>query len=120
MGRTPLVALSLVLVMLFSVLIPADVNNEVLGFQSTSEVSFKEDNWTNNGASRTDLNLSEQGKPVLERPELVWTSVSGSPIGVTGSAAVAIDELNQVWFIGGREDPNPAQSNDEVASTSVH
>ena len=120
MGRLPMVAVSLVSVMLLSVLTPFYANDESLEYETIASVVINEDNWSSNGASRTGLNLSEQGKPLLERPELQWTTVSGTPIGVTGSAAVAIEELNQVWFIGGREDPNPIQNNDEVASNSVH
>ena len=120
MARLPMVAVSLVSVMLLSVLTPFYANDESLEYETIASVVINEDNWSSNGASRTGLNLSEQGKPLLERPELQWTTVSGTPIGVTGSAAVAIEELNQVWFIGGREDPNPIQNNDEVASNSVH
>jgi len=77
------------------------------------------DNWSSNGATRNDLNISADGKPILDPPFLSWNSVSGTPTARTGVAAVSIPQENEVWFIGGRMDPNPMMNNDEVASDIV-
>jgi hypothetical protein len=83
------------------------------------EVIVIHENWSSNGATRTDLNISEEGKPIMKRPDLPFTKVNNIPMAKSGATSVAIPELGEVWVIGGREDPDPSQSNDEMATETV-
>lgn len=112
-------ATCLCLLLLASIMAP-NMGHQVLDdFDNKEEVIVIHENWSSNGATRTDLNISEEGKPIMKRPDLPFTSVSNLPIAKTGATSVAIPELGEVWVIGGREDPNPSQSNDEMATNMV-
>lgn len=109
----------LCILMLASIITP-DISQQVLNnVREKEKVIVIHDNWSSNGATITDLNISDEGKPFMKRPDLPFTSVSNLPIGKTGAASIAIPELGEVWIIGGREDPNPSQSNDEMATNMV-
>jgi len=97
-----------------------NVGHQVLNnLNNKEEVVVIHDNWSSNGATRTALNISEEGKPFMKRPDLPFVGVNNLPIGKTGATSVAIPELGEVWIIGGREDPNPSQNNDEMATNMV-
>jgi len=96
-----------------------NMGNQVLNsLDNKEEVVIIHDNWSSNGATRTDLNISKEGKPFMERPDLTFANVNSLPITKTGATSVAIPELGEVWVIGGRENPT-SQTNDEVATNMV-
>ncbi|MDC0055605.1 hypothetical protein OAJ94_00965 [Deltaproteobacteria bacterium] len=110
---------------LLCILLLASIMTPFMGHQVLNNVDNKEsvvvihDNWSSNGATRTDLNVSDEGKPIMKRPDLLFSSVTNLPISKTGATSIAIPELGEVWVMGGREDPNPSQNNDEMATSMV-
>ena len=109
----------MVILMMASISASAISEFEVSEDSEIEYVIISHDNWSSNGATTTDLNLSDEGKPFLDRPFLTWNSVTGTPTVKTGVAAVSIPERNEVWFIGGRMDPSPLNNGDEVATNTV-
>jgi len=120
MGIVGLRSSLLMVVLMLTSFVPNSVPEfEVEDDTEVEHVIIVHDNWSSNGATRTDLNISADGKPILDRPFLSWNSVTGTPTARTGVAVVSIPQENEVWFIGGRMDPNPMMSNDEVATDTV-
>ena len=112
-------ALCLCLLLIASIMAP-NMGHQILdNIDNKGEVIVIHENWSTNGATRTDLNISEEGKPIMKRPDLPFSSVNSILMAKTGATSVAIPELGEVWVIGGREDPNPSQSNDEMATNVV-
>ena len=106
------------IILLFFVQISSNAQIElaqIKDFNSIHEdVLFNQTGFTEDGVY-TDSN----GDVKVSRPHIQWTT-SNSPIVIrTGACSVSIDELDEVWVIGGREDPDPTQSNDEIASNLV-
>ena len=111
---------ALLCILLLASIMAPNVGHQVLNnLNNKEEVVVIHDNWSSNGATRTALNISEEGKPFMKRPDLPFVGVNNLPIGKTGATSVAIPELGEVWIIGGREDPNPSQNNDEMATNMV-
>ncbi len=78
---------------------------------------------TNDGFSHTNITTSAvTGVTGLERPSFTWTYPGGTGSLLqpkTGGCAAYLPSLDQVFYIGGREDPNPLQPNDETATSAV-
>ena len=63
---------------------------------------------------------TSDGESHITRPQIQWTQTNQSLVlQRTGACSVAVDSLNEVWLMGGRIDPNPSQTNDEVPSSLV-
>ena len=60
-----------------------------------------------------------QGNVKVSKPFIKWSTSNTQLITRTGACSVAVDSLDEVWIIGGREDPNPTQNNDEVPTNVV-
>jgi len=120
MGGSERLGSALLCILLLASIMAPNMGQQVLNdIGDREEVVIIHDNWSSNGATLTELNISEEGKPFMKRPDLPFTNVNSLPIAKTGATSVAIPELGEVWVIGGREDPNPSQNNDEMATNMV-
>ena len=61
------------------------------------------------------------GEAVLDRPVISWQSTmsTGLIFTRTGACAVHLESSNEVLLMGGRVDPNPMQSNDEMETNLI-
>ena len=72
------------------------------------------------GFINSDVHFTPDGETHLIRPSIVWTQPSqGMSSARTGACSVAIESLGEIWIIGGRMDPDPMQSGDEVATQMI-
>ena len=72
------------------------------------------------GFINSDVHFTPDGETHLIRPSIVWTQPSqGLSSARTGACSVAIESLGEIWIIGGRMDPDPMQSGDEVPTQMV-
>ena len=72
------------------------------------------------GYVQNDVYTSDDGETHVTKPEINWNvNNPGLMTEKTGSCSVAIDSQDSVWLIGGRIDPNPSQSNDELPISSI-
>jgi hypothetical protein len=86
-----------------------------------SAVVVVEDDWNQSGVSTSGLTIEDDGNVLIERPSITWQipTVTGLPIMKTGAATVAVADLGEIWVIGGKDDANPQQSNDELYSNMI-
>ena len=85
--------------------------NELLNSFTTSE-----------GFIHTNMTTSLTGVTGLKRPDISWTSPSGMGsllLPRAGGCSGYLPSLDQVYFAGGRGDPNPLQTGDEAPSNAV-
>ena len=88
--------------------------------KDVAQVALFEDDWNDTGVTKVGVSISADGKPVINRPGIIWNNSQTSlPLSGTGSSAVAIPGTNLTWIIGGRQDPNPMQNGDEFFSSEV-
>ena len=84
------------------------------------EVEIVEDNFNQTGYIRNDIHHSPDGEAHVSRPDIYWVTAAQGMISIrTGACSVAIEQLGEVWMMGGRTDPNPTQSGDEIASNQI-
>ena len=54
------------------------------------------------------------GEVNVNRPHITWLTPNDGPIMTrTGACSVSIESIGQVWMMGGWNDPDPQQQNDE-------
>jgi len=93
-----------------------------LGLQpEPSTVIVVEDDWNQSGVSTSGLTIEDDGNVLIDRPSISWQipAATGLPIMKTGAATVAVADLGEIWVIGGKDDANPQQSNDELFSKMI-
>jgi len=90
-------------------------------FDNKSSQSYNEDQVFNQtGFYEDGVYTTPDGESHINRPHIQWTTPNPGIVGIkTGACSVAIESLNEVWLFGGRADPNPAQSGDEMPSDMV-
>lgn len=123
--RMALVLISLMVLCPWLPLMESEESPVTLVEASTKERSNERINvfGTNDGFAHTNITTSAvTGTTGLERPSFTWTYPSG--IGSllqpkTGGCAAYLPSLDQVFYIGGREDPNPLQPDDETPTSDV-
>ena len=89
--------------------------------ESTSFNSFQENQLFNQSGFHEDgVYTTPDGEVHVNRPHIQW-SVPNQGLAMirTGACSVAIDSLDEVWLMGGRNDPNPTQPNDETPTSLI-
>ena len=111
--------LACLIVVLFLLQTLSNVNLE-LSHSPTSN-SYREDVLFNQSGFYEDgVYTTPDGEVHVNRPHIQWTIPSqGLAMTRTGVCSVAIDSLDEVWLMGGRTDPNPTQSNDEIPTSFI-
>ena len=72
------------------------------------------------GYYEDDVYTTSDGESHVSRPNVQWVSPNQGLVSLrTGACSVAIDSLDEVWLMGGRIDPNPSQSGDELPSDMI-
>ncbi len=60
------------------------------------------------------------GEAHLGRPPIQWTMPNQGLAAIrSGACSVAIESFDEVWMMGGRMDPNPTQSGDELPTNMI-
>ena len=104
------------------------VNNDIESIKFEEENSEERTNerlnsfTTNEGFLHTNLTTYSTGVTGLERPPISWTGPAGMGGLVqprTGGCAAYLPSHDQVYFAGGRTDPNPLNTGDEEPSDAV-
>jgi len=110
-------AFGIILLLLFQSLLPA----EQLDFEvQPNSVIHNDSEFNKSGYTSSDVHYSADGKAHLTRPDILWTTPVQSMISIrTGTCSATIPTLDEVWIMGGRTDPNPTQSNDEMPTDLV-
>ena len=95
--------------------------NQTLGLHEyePSAVVVVEDDWNQSGVSTSGLTIEDDGNVLIDRPSITWQNPTTLPIMKTGAATVAVADLGEIWVIGGKDDANPQQSNDELFSNMI-
>ena len=90
-------------------------------FNNKTSQSYNEDQLFNQtGFYEDGVYTTQDGESHISRPHIQWTTVMQGLVGVkSGACSVAIEASNEVWLMGGRADPNPTQSGDELPSDMV-
>ncbi len=94
------------------------VTSELIKIQSSKSV-HKDVLFNQSGFTVDGVYTDTQGNVKVSKPFITWSTSNTQLITRTGACSVAIDSLDEVWIIGGREDPNPSQNNDEIATSHV-
>ena len=72
------------------------------------------------GYYEDDVYTTTDGESHVSRPNIQWVLPNQGLVSLrTGACSVAIDSLDEVWLMGGRIDPNPSQSGDELPSDMI-
>ena len=74
------------------------------------------------GFTPSNLTIEQStGKAALDRPVITWQGITNSGLlfGRTGACAVHVPASNEVLLMGGRADPDPTQTGDEIATNIV-
>ena len=89
--------------------------------ESTSFNSFQENQLFNQSGFHEDgVYTTPDGEVHVNRPHIQWNVPNqGLAMIRTGACSVAIDSLDEVWLMGGRNDPNPTQANDETPTSLI-
>jgi hypothetical protein len=90
-------------------------------FDNKTSQSYNEDKLFNQtGFYEDGVYTTQDGESHISRPHIQWTTVMQGLVGVkSGACSVAIEASNEVWLMGGRADPNPTQSGDELPSDMI-
>ena len=116
MARVVLVALTVVLLML----VPWTSTQTYFQPEEFKHTYHEIDKFNQSGFYQDNIYTSADGESHISRPDIVWnTPFYGLTTARTGACSVAIESLEEVWLIGGRMDPNPSQSGDEVAADLI-
>ena len=115
-------------VLVFALLIIPPLSGFLIDFSPSlgpptepSAVVVVEDNWNQSGVSTSGLTVEDDGNVLIDRPGISWQipTSTGLPIMKTGAATVAVADLGEIWVIGGKDDANPQQGNDELFSKMI-
>jgi len=82
------------------------------------DVDFNE----SNGFTPSNITIEQAtGEAVLDHPVITWQGITNSGLlfARTGACAVHVPSSNEVLLMGGRADPNPMQTGDEVETNIV-
>ena len=82
------------------------------------DVDFNE----SDGFTPSNISIEQNtGEAVLDHPVISWQGISNSGLlfARTGACAVHVPSTNQVLLMGGRADPSPSQTGDEVPTNIV-
>lgn len=110
-------AFAILFLLLFQSILPLE---QLETRTETSSVIHSDSEFNKSGYTSSDVHYSSDGEAHLTRPEITWTTPTQSMISIrTGTCSVAIPSLDEIWVMGGRTDPNPTQSNDEVPTDLV-
>ena len=111
--------LACTIVLLFLLQTWSNVNYELSSTNNFN--SYKEDHLFNQSGFYEDgVYTTTDGEVHVSRPHIQWTVPNqGLAMIRTGACSVAIDSLDEVWLMGGRNDPNPTQSNDETPTSLI-
>ena len=74
------------------------------------------------GFTPSNLTIEQStGEAALDRPVITWQGITNSGLlfGRTGACAVHVPASNEVLLMGGRADPDPTQTGDEIATNIV-
>ena len=116
MARVGFVALSMFLLML----VPWTYTQTYFQSEEVRRSFHEIDQFNQSGFYQDSIYTSVDGESHISRPDILWNTPSyGLTTARTGACSVAIDILEEVWVIGGRMDPNPSQSGDEVAADLI-
>ncbi len=90
-------------------------------FHHTMSQSYSENQLFNQtGFYEDGTYTTSDGESHVSKPHIQWTSSNQGLVGIkSGACSVAIESLDEVWLMGGRTDPNPTQSGDEIPSDMV-
>ena len=88
---------------------------------STTSKSYQEDQLFNQtGYYQDGVYTTNDGEVHVNRPHIQWSVPNQGLASIrTGACSVAIDSIDEVWLLGGRNDPNPTQSGDETPSSLI-
>ncbi|HIB59415.1 MAG TPA: hypothetical protein EYO42_02515 [Candidatus Poseidoniales archaeon] len=115
-------------VLVFALLIISPLSGFLIEFSPSlgpltepSAVVVVEDDWNQSGVSTSGLTVEDDGNVLIDRPGISWQipTSTGLPITKTGAATIAVADLGEIWVIGGKDDANPQQSNDELFSKMI-
>ena len=83
--------------------------------------SYHEDNIFNNtGFNQDGVYTDSNGDIKVTRPYINWiTPAAGPVLERTGACSASVESLDEVWLIGGRQDMDPQQQNDEEPTDFV-
>ena len=84
-----------------------------------SNTTHQDNLFNQTGFTEDGVYTDSNGDVRITKPHIQWTSSTSTIITRTAACSVAIDSLNEVWVMGGREDPNPTQPNDESATNFI-
>lgn len=82
------------------------------------DIDFNE----SDGFTPSNVSIEQStGEAILDHPVISWQGISNSGLlfARTGACAVHVPSTNQVLLMGGRADPDPSQSGDEVPTNIV-
>ena len=101
------------IVLLFLLQSWANVQPELL--ISAEKESYRQDDLFNQtGFVENGVYTNSTGEVHVSRPHIQWLTPTDGPIMMrTGACSVSIESLDQVWIMGGWNDPDPQQQNDE-------
>ena len=90
-----------------------------LGQIDSSESEHRDILFNQTGFTEDGVYTNTQGDVKVSKPYIQWANSNSPIITRTGACSVAVDARDEVWVMGGREDPNPTQNNDEIATNLI-
>ena len=105
--------LACTIVLLFLLQSWSTVQSELI--TSVDNQTFRKDNLFNQtGFVENGVYTNSTGEVKVNRPHINWLTPNDGPIMTrTGACSVSIESIGQVWMMGGWNDPDPQQQNDE-------
>ena len=96
----------------------SDFENQDSSKSLHMDVDFNE----SDGFTPSNITIEQgTGEAVLDHPVITWQGITNSGLlfARTGACAVHVPSSNEVLLMGGRADPNPMQTGDEVETNIV-
>jgi len=85
-----------------------------------SKTFHYDDQFNQSGYVESGTYTTPDGESHITRPRVQWTTPSQLlAFSRTGACTAVVDSLDEVWLMGGRFDPDPAQNNDETPTDVV-
>ena len=85
-----------------------------------SETYHQDQQFNQSGYVESGTYTTQDGESHISRPRVQWTTPSQLlAFERTGACTAVLDSLDEVWLMGGRFDPDPAQNNDETPTDVV-
>ena len=85
-----------------------------------SKTYHQDQQFNQSGYSESGTYTTPDGESHITRPHIQWTTpLQQLGISRTGACTAVVDSLEELWLMGGRFDPNPAQNNDEAPTDEV-